>query len=189
MTDSIPLKAMGIDKVRRDQWSRYLVLPPEGPKPVGYTRATTVAETTDDGYGLQKWFAAMGLVRTMSRRGLRARWEALLSATGCDPWYFDEASKQECKALVAEGAAMGGAHDRAEIGTALHELTARLNRGLSVEHVTDETRADLDAYVQALAVDNITLDPLMVEQVVVLDSLRIGGTFDGIATVPDFALP
>lgn len=189
MTDSIPLKAMGIDKVRRDQWSRYLVLPPEGPKPVGYTRATTVAETLEDGYGLQKWFAVMVVVGTLIRRGLRARWEALLARTGGDPWYFDEASKQECKALAAEGAAMGGAHDRAEIGTALHDLTARVTGGLPVEHVSDETRADIDAFVQALAVDNITLDPLMVEQVVVLDSLRIGGTFDGIATVPDFALP
>lgn len=36
------------DAVRRDRWGRYLVVPPDGGKPVGYTRATTVAKALDE---------------------------------------------------------------------------------------------------------------------------------------------
>ena len=33
---------------RRDRWGRYLVLPEGGTKPIGYTRATTVAKGIED---------------------------------------------------------------------------------------------------------------------------------------------
>jgi hypothetical protein len=69
-TTSIPLAALPapIDPTRRDQWGRYLVLPPDGDKPVGYTRATTVAGALDDGYGLQKWLATMSICVRLRRR-------------------------------------------------------------------------------------------------------------------------
>ena len=44
MTDTIPLAELGGDNVRRDQWGRYLVVPPGGGRPTGYTRVTTVAK-------------------------------------------------------------------------------------------------------------------------------------------------
>jgi hypothetical protein len=43
------------DPIRRDQWGRYKVLPPEGKKPVGYARATTVAKALDDTSNLAAW--------------------------------------------------------------------------------------------------------------------------------------
>ena len=41
---TILLEAPG-DNARRDRYGRYLVVPPGGGKPTGYTRATTVAES------------------------------------------------------------------------------------------------------------------------------------------------
>ena len=52
---------------RRDRWGRYLVLPPGAAKPVGYTRATTVAKTLDEQSNLVAWKArmvALGLGRS-----------------------------------------------------------------------------------------------------------------------------
>lgn len=193
-TKAIPLEAMGVypadDKVRRDHYGRYLILPPDGEKPIGYTRATTVAETLDDAFGLFDWNAAMALTGTMMRRGLRARWEALIARSGANPWYFDAESKAECKQLVAEGAAVGGAHDRAEIGTARHALTALLDRGQPTgRFLTDEAEDDLRAYVEAMAEANIEIIPDMIERIVVLDAFKVAGMFDRLVRVPGFSLP
>ena len=54
------------DTTRRDRYGRYLVLPPDGTKPVGYTRATTIAKTLDDTSSLMAWgerMTAIGLAR------------------------------------------------------------------------------------------------------------------------------
>src|SRR6516162_6012262 len=57
---SIPLDAIpATDTTRRDQWGRYLVVPPGGGKPTGYTRVTTVAKALDDTGGLAPWKATM----------------------------------------------------------------------------------------------------------------------------------
>ena len=46
MTNSIPLTDLPVTKPewRRDQYGRYLIVPPGGGKPEGYTRVTTVAK-------------------------------------------------------------------------------------------------------------------------------------------------
>ncbi len=190
---TIPLAALPTpaddDKWRRDQWGRYLVLPPGGEKPVGYTRATTVAETLDHGYGLPPWFATMAVCGTMMRPGLRAQWEALIAQYG-DPWYADPAGKKACKKLVEECAAMGGANDRREIGTALHKVTELVDRGKTPEYLSEETRADVEAYQAALAEAGITFDPDYIETTVVLDEHRVAGTVDRLKMwVPSFELP
>lgn len=188
---TIPLAALPVDgKWRRDQWGRYLILPPDGDKPTGYTRATTVAETLDHGYGLPPWFATMAVCGTMMRPGLRAQWEALLAEWDGDPWYADPEGKKACKKLVEECAAMGGANDRREIGTALHKVTELIDRGRTPEYLSDETVADVAAYRAALTGAGITFDPDYIETTVVLDSHRVAGTVDRLKMrVPGFELP
>ncbi len=42
---SIPLSDLSVtDTARRDQYGRYLIVPPSGGKPMGYTRVTTIAK-------------------------------------------------------------------------------------------------------------------------------------------------
>ena len=52
--------------VRRDRWGRYVVLPVDGAKPIGYTRATTIAKGIEDSGGLLNWgkrMVAIGLAQ------------------------------------------------------------------------------------------------------------------------------
>lgn len=193
MSDSIPLDQLGAsagdDGLRRDRWGRLLVVPPGATKPEGFTRYTTVAKTTDDGGGLAPWKATMTVCGTMMRPGLRAKWEALMSAHAGSPWYASKQSKDACKRLVEECAEVGGAGDRREQGTALHAITARLDRGETLHHLSAETQADLEAYVNKLAEHGVTLHNDHVEETVVNYADRTGGTFDRLASVRGYWLP
>ena len=172
----------GDDGLRRDRWGRLLVVPPGGDKPEGYTRVTTVAKATDEGGGLMPWKATLAVVGTLRRRGLRAQWETLLAAHG-DPWYAGEGSKATCKRLVEECAEAGGAGDRREQGLSLHAITAQVDRGEAPAFVSEELAADLEAYRAALEVYGVALDGRFVETTVVLDTYRVGGTFDRLAYI------
>jgi hypothetical protein len=190
MTTSIPLSALPIgDDVRRDRWGRYLVVPPGGGEPVGYTRATTVAKALDDGGGLAPWKATMAVCGTIMRRGLRARWEALMAETNGDPWYFGEDAKRACKDLVEECAEAGGSAERRDTGTALHKITALTDAGHIPMHLTDETQQDLTGYHKALAVAGIEFLPEYIERTVILDDWKVGGMPDRIGRVPGFERP
>jgi hypothetical protein len=189
MTTSAPLESIAVDTTRRDQWGRYLVVPPTGGKPIGYTRVTTVAKALDNGGGLANWKASQAICGTLIRRGLRAQWEALLAEHGGDPWYANKASKAACKRLVEECAAVGGANDRREMGSSLHTITALADLGSTPTHLSDETAQDLGAYQAGLASAGIKIDPSLIETTVVLDAFQVAGTFDRLAVVPGFDLP
>jgi hypothetical protein len=188
MVDSIDLGALGVDTKRRDQYKRLLVVPPIGGKPTGYTRVTTVAKTLDDGGGLMPWKATMCATGMIMRRGLRSQWEALIAQYD-DPWYAGDSIKAICKRLVEECAAVGGANDRAEMGTALHAITALYDLGRIPSHLTEETEADLEAYAEGLSNAGIKLAPGFVETTIVIDAYQVAGTFDRLASVPGFDLP
>jgi hypothetical protein len=187
---TIPLQSLPLpaDEIRRDRWGRYLVLPPGSDKPKGYTRVTTVAKTLDEGGGLAPWKASMAVCGTLMRPAIRAQWEALLAQYG-DPWYAGTHVKKECRRLVEEAAAIGGANDRREIGTMMHTVTALHDLGREPGHLSAEVERDLAAYADGLAEAGITILPGLVEQTVVLDGIEVAGTFDRCAGVPDFHLP
>lgn len=170
---------MAPSEARRDQWGRYLVVPPGGNRPLGYTRATTVAKSLEDGGGLIPWKAAVAMTGMMRRPGLRAQFEALLSKhpdTG--PWYGGPDAKAAVKQLVEDCANAGGSSDRADLGTALHAIVEQINRGETPQLHQDSTRADVDAYRAMLADTGITFDAELIEATVVLDGWKVAGTAD-----------
>jgi hypothetical protein len=187
MTKSIDLANL-IDLTRRDQYGRYLVVPPIGGPPEGYSRVTTIAKVLDPGGGLIPWKATMTACGMILRRGLRAQWETLIAQYD-NPWYANEQTKALCKALVEECAAVGGANDRAEIGTALHAITSMVDLGRTPSHLTEETETDIAAYQSGLKAAGVVISPQHVEVTVVLDQYKVAGTFDRLASVPGFDLP
>jgi hypothetical protein len=191
MTDSIPLSALPgpQDHTRRDQYGRYLVLPPSMDKPTGYTRATTVAKALDDEAALGPWNATHAICGQIMRRSLRARWETILATYGSSPWYGGVEAKRACKALVRECATAGGADERRETGTSLHALTALVDLGRPPVHLTEETERDLRAYSDALFQAGVQVIADYVETTVVLDEWRVAGTFDRLVTVMGFERP
>lgn len=171
---------MAPSEARRDRWGRYLVVPPTGGKPLGYTRATTVAKTLDDQGGLMPWKAAMALTGMTRRSGLRAQIEALVSKhPEKGPWYGSDESKRAIKKLVEECAEAGGSSDRADIGTALHAIIEQIGRGEPVQISQDSTRADVAAYRDLIVKGQIEFLREYIEATFVLDHYQVAGTADG----------
>lgn len=151
--------------VRRDRWGRYLVLPPEGGKPVGYTRATTVAKALDDQSSLINWRSRMTAVGLAQRPDLLA----MVATAGDDKRRLDE--------LCDKAAEHGGATIRRDLGTAIHALLEQRITDPTI-HIPQPHRADVEAILTTLDAHGLTVVPGMCEQMIVLDGLKIAGTVD-----------
>lgn len=147
---------------QRDRWGRPLVTPPGGGKPVAYTRCTTFVGCIEDTYNLSKW------QQRMVALGLAERRDLLLSVAA----HRDD--KDHLNKVCEEAQEAAKAHAGATIGTALHGLTERMDRGLDTGVVPDEYAPDLAAYADATK----DLTATHIEQFTVLDNLKIGGTPD-----------
>jgi hypothetical protein len=185
---SIDVHQLGDDGLRRDRYGRLLVVPPGSTKAEGYSRVTTIAKATDEGGGLGPWKAAMAMTGLVRRPGLAARWEALVAEHG-DPWYAGDGPKGKTKALVEEASAAGGATDRRDQGEALHAITALVDRGQAPKLLSVETQRDVAAYLDTLTRLGVKVVEGAIETTVVLDSVKVGGTFDRLVTVRGFDLP
>lgn len=150
------------DTTRRDRWGRYLVVPPDGGKPIGYTRATTIAKTIEDQHSLIAWKA-----RTAAK-GFTLRPELLKMIAVTD-------DRKALDDLVEQAAQAGGATERRDEGTALHRA---LELHYTGEPVPAMFRADVDAVVAALEAHGLSVVAGMTERICVLDEHTIAGTFD-----------
>jgi hypothetical protein len=148
----------------RDRWGRPLIMPPGQTvgKLTAYTRVTTFAGWIEDTFALSQW------QQRMVALGLAERPDLMVSVAA----YHDDKDELQkiCDAAieVAKGRAAAG------VGIALHKLTDRLDRGEPLGPVPAEYVDDLKAFEAATA----DLTVLGMEQFVVLDELKVAGTFD-----------
>lgn len=156
--------------IDRDRYGRPLVTPPDGGKPVAYTRATTFVDALDSKEGLMRWKARMTAL------GLSARPDLALAIQSTSP---DD--KQGLDRVVEQALDAAKASAAATTGTALHQLTERIDGGGTLDGLAlpDEHRASLDAYQRATE----HIEWAAIEQFRVQDELRIGGTADRIAVI------
>lgn len=152
--------------IDRDRWGRPLITPPNGGKAVAYTRATTLAGAIEDLNGLIKWKVGRAIL------GIVERPDLLLAAAA----HRDD--KQRLNQIAEDAAEAGGASAGATIGTAVHAFIEKINHGLPTGTIPSDYKADVTAYEQAMA----NLTPIHVEQMVVLDDLKVAGTPDLIAS-------
>jgi hypothetical protein len=153
-------------EAKRDRFGRYLITPPDGGKRQAYTRATTIAETLDDRYNLEAWKVRMTALGIVSRPDLYA---AIASTPTDDKGALNRLCDQ------AREAAAGSAG--ANLGTALHRFTERINRGEQLT-VPPPWDADIAAYLETLTVHELDIDARFLERIVVLHEYKIAGTFD-----------
>lgn len=139
-----------------------MVVPPEGGKPVPYTRTTTVAGSLDEASGLVAWKLRMAAT------GLTMRPDLLLSATAMRD------NKLEMNKIVEDSMEAAGATRQATIGTALHALTEKLDRGEELGVIPQDYQADIRAYELATK----DFENVFIEQFSVLDEHKIAGTPD-----------
>lgn len=157
-----------IDAVPRDRWGRPLIVPPDGGKPIPYTRVSTLAKVLDDKTALTKWKQRQTAVGI----GLRPDLAVKAAAKKDDKRTLDE--------IVEEAMAVAGSSSGANIGTALHAFTEAVDDGVMPD-VPAEIRADLDAYRTAM----YGLEVLAKEWFVVVDEIQAAGSFDRLLRLPD----
>jgi hypothetical protein len=153
-------------QIERDSYGRPLIYPtPGATKKIAYTRCTTYVDATEDKWRLSLWSQRMVAL------GLAARPDYLLAVTTAD------GDKQKLDDICEQAKEFAQATAAATIGTALHALTERLDRGEELPFLNPPYAADIAAYKHVMA-------PLKIvhrEAFTVLDKLKVGGTPDGIA--------
>ena len=152
---------------QRDRWGRPLIDCDGELKP--YTRVSTLAKSLDNGEALTVWKQRMTAIGLSSRADLRALVQA---AKPEDTRAVDQAVKQAVEAAQAQAAA--------NVGTALHSLTERVDDGELGSLTVDEwIMADLNAYAQAMQGIRIIAKEIFV----VVDDVQAAGTFDRLVEI------
>ena len=153
---------------KRDGYGRYLITPPDGGKPVAMTRATTVAKALDDTEGLQKW------MKRQVAYGMAQRPDLVAAAATTEP-----TDKKRLASIAEDAMSAAGSSAAATVGTALHRATELADLGLEVPEMFAERVAE---YERTLKAAGVTVDPELVEAVLVLWQHQIAGTTDRIVT-------
>lgn len=157
------------DPVPRDRYGRPLIVPPDGGKPEPYMRATTLAKTLDDTYNLQQWAKRSVLIGAGIRPDLGVSASMLAPKMATDRY-----AKKEIDKLADAAMEVSGSSTKRNMGTVLHGLSERVDRGESLDDVPENLKADLRAYYKATK----DLEVLGIEEFVVNDPLKTAGTYD-----------
>lgn len=167
------------EEIPRDRWGRPKIQAPDGSYVEPYTRASTLGGALEDQTNLGEWR------KRVVAYGMARRRDLILAAAAVETWDAPEDKKR--LADIAEQATQHAqANAAATIGTALHALTDRLDRGLEIPDV-GEDRYALQAYQATMA--HFTVHAI--EQFIVCDQLKTAGTTDrvlsprGIMFAPD----
>lgn len=160
-----------ITEPKRDRWGRYLLPDPETGEERSWTRATTVANTLADRFNLEAW------AKRNVALGLAAREDLYALAASCTP---DD--KDSLNRIVKDAEEAAKARSGANLGTALHRITERVDQGEEF-HIPDQWRADVDAYCQTLVDHHIKIHAEWIERIVVIPSIGVAGTLDRLVTV------
>ena len=157
-------------EIPRDRFGRPMIMPPgRSKKRLPYRRTTTFVGCMDDMNGLMKWQARQVAL------GMGQRNDLVLAAAAANP--DDKKTLHDIAEKAKEAAKSSAA---ADIGTALHSFTERIDRGQPLGHVPQEYQADLDAYRQATE----QIEWLGIETFRVHDEWQIAGTADRIGRFP-----
>jgi hypothetical protein len=101
---------------------------------------------------------------------------ARVLAVGGDPAVWDQGAKRAMDRVHGDAGTVAQAHRGADIGSAVHQMTERVDRGESV--VAGPYEADINAYTDALIAAGLSTDPRYVECRLVCDALEMAGTAD-----------
>lgn len=158
---------LGATEVPRDRYGRPLIKTPDG-KSTAYTRCTTFVGVLEDTYNLAKW------QQRMVALGLASRDDLLMAVSA----HHDD--KQELDRICEAAKEAAAASSGATIGTALHRICERLDRGEKID-VPTAAKADVAAYQRATKGIRWT----HIERITVHDGLKVAGTPDRIGIDTD----
>lgn len=143
-----------------NRWGQYVI---DGRD---YQRVTTLAGLMENRHNLERW-GKRGV-----GRGLTFRPDILAAIAACP----DE-DKARLDGLCDQALEAAAASAGANLGTALHEMTARVDRGEDFRPLPPWD-TDIKAYTDLLERAGVTICPAWIEQTVVVPELGVAGTFD-----------
>jgi hypothetical protein len=146
-----------------------IVKHPTTGKDTTYRRPSSAGKPLEDTYHLDLWAkrtVAYGVATTPS---IAAR------IANLDP----KEDKAKLNELAEEALVAAKGNQAADLGTELHRVVERLNKGeWTIDDVPELFKADAEAYLAELARHDLSVVPGMVELKVVNDHVRCAGTFD-----------
>ena len=151
----------------KDRWGRYLITTRNG-KQTSFPRVTTIAKCLDDEGALTAWKGRM------TATGLVQRNDLLVAASAA----LDD--RNSLDRIVQQAIEAAGASSKANIGTALHQLTQQLDLG-NKPAILPGLQADVDAYLAGIIAHGVIIDPRLVEVLLVNEKYEYAGTADRIA--------
>ena len=165
--------------VKIDRFGRYMVINPLTGEEEPFTRATTIAKTLDDTFHLTEWAkrqVAYGI-------GLRPDLAALAtSADGPD-------DKRVLKDVVEQAMQAAASGRKANLGTALHGITQKIDRGDAHVPVPAEYRDHVTRYKTIISAFGLEFIKEFIEVTLLLPEMKIAGSADRIARWLRSALP
>lgn len=144
-----------------------------------WTRATNLAATLADKFGLTLWGKAMVVL------GLGARHDLFTQAASCRSY---EADKHTLYSLVKQAEDAAESKAGANLGSALHRFIERLSAGEDVTAPAPYDK-DLAAYEQAMDAHGIAVLDGWSERILLVPELEVAGTCDMLTNGPDWAEP
>jgi len=135
-----------------------------------YKRCTTWIDVLQSEFALKQWD------RRMVAYGMGQRPDLVLAAAASDPNDVSEKSTLQSISGAAIEHAKGSA--AANIGTGLHKLTERMDRGETLGYVPEPYPADLAAYERCIK--DAGIEWVDIESFRVHDLFKVGGTTDRI---------
>lgn len=165
----------------RDRWGRY-VLPGVGGSKVSHTRATTFAKLGSSTYALGEWNERMLI------KGLTERPDLLALAHGLDV----KRDKKQLNGIADDAQTHAGNKVAANIGTAYHAFTERLDAGLiTLADVPVQYRARCEQYLDAVRAHGLVTRPEWMERTTAVRAEQVSapapvaGTLDRIWQLPN----
>ena len=142
-----------------------MIPPPDGGKPVPYMRASKIAKYLGDTFTLEQWAKRQVVL------GMAERDDLVLLAKASTP-----EDKQRLNDIAKQATDAARANTKANIGTALHTFTDRVDDGMDPAEVPEPYRADLVAYRAAIEAAGLVV--VAKELSVANDHIQAAGTFD-----------
>jgi hypothetical protein len=164
--------------IPRDGFGRPVLPHPETGEEVHWTRPTTLAKALSDTYNLNIWSKRMALRGLVVRPDLLSRVQATIPA---DP--LDHSADKELNELIRKAEEAGGSTVGANIGTARHEFSRRVDadadpRSAVLALVPAEHQPYLLAYVDAMEKAQLYTYADMIEVMCCTPEVECAGTFD-----------
>lgn len=160
----------------RDRWGRYLIMGQ------GHTRATSFAKLGSSTFALGEWNERMLI------KGLAERPDLIALAHGLDV----KRDKQTLNRIADDAQTHAGNKVAANIGTAYHSFTERLDAGLmTLEEVPEQYRLRCGEYVAVMREYGLTTRPEWIERTTAVRAdqvsapVPVAGTLDRILQLPN----